>query len=403
MFGNPSDPSERLIYVQRGGDWTEKVHDILQRDTVRPAWVAGPFASPYSNANNYDNQILVASGIGITPALDVMRAQKAKRRVNLIWACRDRHLIMFFVRHVAFDQDGWNLIFYSGKDELPEEDKEFLSKVNVCLVKGRPKLSKVIPNIVHGIESGRGLPEQYYEANGKSEMNHTARTVSSSKPTHFNDDLMDVEKIQQELKEKEDEIVRLRKLLNVHLGNLNSLDTMQDSKAQFEEVDDDGSVEDTEIPLSPSDRPKQGSNLKNAEKRNPSRNVSLKSFRSASSVDELKQSINKQRTELEQKLKKMKTSFRSKDNDSANDGFSIGNSDFEPLSDDIIEEGGTGADILIPWEHDEGPKYVTNLCSEKVLSTWGLLYCGGSNKIKDHLKQVSEHYDIDLYVECFDW
>lgn len=62
LFENPSNPAERQIFIQKTGDWTTKLHRYVQRDTVRPAWVHGPFPSPYDNADAYDNQILVASG-----------------------------------------------------------------------------------------------------------------------------------------------------------------------------------------------------------------------------------------------------------------------------------------------------------------------------------------------------
>jgi predicted ferric reductase len=55
-------------------DWTDKLHRTLQRDTSRPIGVQGSFSLPYDHADEYDNQILVDGGIGITPALSVMRA-----------------------------------------------------------------------------------------------------------------------------------------------------------------------------------------------------------------------------------------------------------------------------------------------------------------------------------------
>jgi hypothetical protein len=59
------------------------------------------------------------------------------------------------------DHGGWNLIFYTGKEELLPENVEIFTNTNVCIILGRPKLSQLIPNIIYGIESGRGLPEQY--------------------------------------------------------------------------------------------------------------------------------------------------------------------------------------------------------------------------------------------------
>ena len=75
------------------GDWTRELHDAVRRPTRRPVWISGPFASPYSTAINYDNLILVASGIGITPALSIISAHKETRRINLVWICRDPALL----------------------------------------------------------------------------------------------------------------------------------------------------------------------------------------------------------------------------------------------------------------------------------------------------------------------
>jgi ferric-chelate reductase len=121
LFEDPSNPGERQMFIQKTGDWTNQIHRYLQRETVRPAWVHGPFPSPYDNAISYDNQILVASGIGITPALSVIRAHKGTRRTNLIWAVRDETLLEFFLSHLYLDHEGWNIIFYTGKKQLRDE------------------------------------------------------------------------------------------------------------------------------------------------------------------------------------------------------------------------------------------------------------------------------------------
>ena len=84
LFENPSNPAERQVFISKRGDWTTSVHRALQRDTVRPCYINGPFLSPYNNADSYDNQILVASGIGITPALSIICAHKNHRRINLV-------------------------------------------------------------------------------------------------------------------------------------------------------------------------------------------------------------------------------------------------------------------------------------------------------------------------------
>jgi hypothetical protein len=74
----------------------------------------------YDLSEEYDNQILVASGIGMS----VIRAHEDSRRINLIWAIRDRHLLSFFLRHLYLDHSGWNLIFYTGSDPLEKSEIE---------------------------------------------------------------------------------------------------------------------------------------------------------------------------------------------------------------------------------------------------------------------------------------
>lgn len=100
-------------------------------------------------------------GIGITPALSVIAAQKDNRRINLIWAVRDRHLLEFFLRHLYLDHEGWNLIFYTGREPLDVSSLNVQANTNICIIDGRPNLHEVIPNIIFGIESKQGLPENY--------------------------------------------------------------------------------------------------------------------------------------------------------------------------------------------------------------------------------------------------
>jgi hypothetical protein len=54
---NPASPAERQIFMENVGDWTDKLHRTLQRDTSQPIWVQGPFPLPYDHADEYDNQI----------------------------------------------------------------------------------------------------------------------------------------------------------------------------------------------------------------------------------------------------------------------------------------------------------------------------------------------------------
>jgi ferredoxin-NADP reductase len=87
----------------------------VKAPTTRPVFISGPFASPYSTALNYDNVVLVASGVGITPALGIINTHKSTKRVNLIWSCREPSLVEFYLENTRFDEEAWTLIYYTGK------------------------------------------------------------------------------------------------------------------------------------------------------------------------------------------------------------------------------------------------------------------------------------------------
>lgn len=38
-----------------------------------------------------------------------------------------------------------------------------------------------------------------------------------------------------------------------------------------------------------------------------------------------------------------------------------------------------------------------------VLSTWGMMYCGGSKAVEDTLVKISKEYSISLHPESFAW
>merc|ERR1712048_1048238 len=106
------------VHIHACGDWMKRLFNETERETQRPVWVQGPFVSPFCTAADFDNLILVASGIGITPALAVMHTLQAERRVNLVWTCRDASLVEFYLNTAKFDDNAWTLVFYTGKQKL---------------------------------------------------------------------------------------------------------------------------------------------------------------------------------------------------------------------------------------------------------------------------------------------
>jgi len=63
------------------------------------------------------------------------------------------------------------------------------------------------------------------------------------------------------------------------------------------------------------------------------------------------------------------------------------------------------AKIFMPWKDDstEARKYVKNLDQERVLSTWGALYCGGQGPLADALEKTTKDFGISVALESFKW
>ena len=40
---------------------------------------------------------------------------------------------------------------------------------------------------------------------------------------------------------------------------------------------------------------------------------------------------------------------------------------------------------------------------EHVMSSWGMMYCGGSKGVLSALQEISVDYSIDLHIDSFAW
>lgn len=153
-------PNHSSICIHKCGDWTEKLMKTITTPTHKPAFVVGPFLSPFSSpAMDSEHLVAVASGIGVTPAISLIKQYSStSRRLNLVWICRDAGLVEHFLQNVEFGSDGYTLIYYTGKDrsiiltdDLPP---------NVFIFNGRPNLERAISGIISSIATGEGLPEE---------------------------------------------------------------------------------------------------------------------------------------------------------------------------------------------------------------------------------------------------
>lgn len=125
----------------------------------------------FVSAREFDNQILVSTGIGITPALSVIEAHKESRTIFLVWATRDPTLVEFFLRnyHYLDHKFGFNYIYYTGKTPLDPTLLEGLAS-NVKLIYSRPNLESIIPNIIHASESSDTKSKDAFQKCSKCEV-----------------------------------------------------------------------------------------------------------------------------------------------------------------------------------------------------------------------------------------
>ena len=365
LFENPANPGERQIFVQTLGDWTQEVHDALQRNTCRPVWVQGPFSSPYDSAVEYDNQILVAGGIGITPAISVMRAHQETRRSNLIWAVRDRHMLEFFIQHGEFSKRGWNLLYYTGKEPLVLDDYDddggeiiAANGARLHIVRGRPDLAKVLPNLIYSIESGTAVPEAFVEDKKVEVMRM------------LQEKLVDLDE-DEELGDRE----KLQLLIN-HSSSLGFLFT--DIAHEFFGSD----LPDVAQCLA-GRKDKVGSPSPECFRSSGRLLLALRSSSRPGSLSSSGASLRHSGATRQSSLLTAATWTKL----------------VEKVADQEVP------DSFKPWiaDQDVSSNYVRSLDPAKTLSTWGILYCGGKSPLADMAVAVAKDYGIDTHIESFAW
>jgi ferredoxin-NADP reductase len=439
LFENPIQPSERQIFMQKLGDWTTQVHTMLGRETSRPVWIQGPFTSPYGNADNYDSQILVAGGIGITPALSVIRQLKDTRRCNLIWATRDRHMLEFFIKHADLSHRGWNLVFYTGKEQLLGIEDVVVTGngATIHIIRQRPKLNFVIPNIIYGIESGTSRPEQFVP----------------------DDKIVAMELLQEKLAELEEDPMmnsheKLSELVNYcdELGYLFSdlISTLPNHEELTKtplvsmENKSNRSVLDAILHFNTGDSPKNGDSNNTA---NDRRGVFLNQAQGLGASK--RTMLNSSRSMLASASRRRLTESGSsgmrhrRSSGSSNEpilsgggggtkrGQSITTSTWGALAASIqavramqqfeFSEGDESSSELDvesarmptmqqqmefpfkPWEYNqEAEDYVKNM-GRQALSTWGVLYCGGKTPLEKALRKAARKAKVQMHEESFAW
>ncbi len=110
-----------------------------------------------------ENLVAVASGIGVTPAISLIKQySKTRCRLNLIWICRYPGLIEHFLLNVDFGCDGYILVYNTGK-ERPLVLGDDIAP-NIFIFNSRPNIERAISGIIVSIASGICPTEKLYES-----------------------------------------------------------------------------------------------------------------------------------------------------------------------------------------------------------------------------------------------
>lgn len=239
---------------------------------------------------------------------------------------------------------------------------------NVCVIRSRPDLEHVIPNIVYGIESKKGLPESY---------------LPDKKQVAIE---MLVEKLEELEVEGEDsnpeETVHQLSQFAVENGYLFT-DLIRNIK--------DGSG--NAVPMPALDESMSSENQDHYFRASRDILQPLRSFRlKKATTQQTEESVQSRR--LQRSLRK-RTKTRSLFQSPLNRKYGS------------LATGGTHRDsrtiAFQPWKPQPNAQAYVHSLPESVKSTYGILYCGGSGKLEKRLLEVADEYLIETHTESFKW
>ena len=315
----------------------------------------GPFTSAFHHAENYDNQILVATGIGITPILSAVLAYNKSRRVNIVWIVREEDMLTFFLDYLNINKGGWMLVFYTGKTPLHPVLLEYWAESNVKIIMGRPSLGDLIPNIIRGVEGGN-MPFASVDPMQLGSVVHRLSSNITSKNAVSEKDM-----IKQAYDEAKSHGYQLT-------GILNSVEMNVSQNNSFTKLLHDSGISDNAENVQ-----------ENIECEDPSQDEEAvnQTFLKSEITDPLAKEEKKQN--LIEHLKKYNSVMIHRKSSLKK------NSTYEP------------------WNIDcNSSDFVTNLDLE-IRETWGVFFCGGNKRVLKDLDDASKKYGIDLHTESFFW
>lgn len=398
-----------MLCVGKSGNWTKELHDRIKAPCYRQIYVIGPFKSQFADtAVSYhvisqppftllgtkivslllpfspslqvttSNAIAVASGIGITPTLSLVLNYAGKKRINVVWMCRDPGLVEYILHKVdigAITRNSFAFIFYTGTRELA------LPKhlpINIFIFKSRPDLENTVSGIVTAIHSGEGLPEEMYQNQKKiAEVPFRKRMmIAMSRVTQVYDaDAM----FGYAVKATERAAKKMKEAGDLESGISNdecpedqvSLVGLDAMISKFLGVIGEYSRNDIEDVFHIIDRDATG-------------------YIDRSDFDAFLRMVTsscEKSSELVSCMDAALASSSSTEHKSAS-GLSRQN---------LVFGDSTTKEYMSKLMNDNDDS------GRRPLEDWSIFYCGGSGAIHKNLRDISKQYSIDLAVEKFDW
>jgi hypothetical protein len=279
--------------------------------------------------------------------------------------------------HLYLNNDvGWILIFYTGKERLTRVIENHVS-ANTILIKRRPDLYTLIPNIIYGIESGLGMPESMepskYFIRVKFDTNENSRCltfVRSGEKSRVKGMIADKVRELEESSLNEDEIIEELTILahesGFLLSNMISEDDQTSGTSLLEAVKEHFSLHQPRF-----------------RQHYDSRN---------SHIERVRRRRSRQGSYMGTISNMKVTGYCPWENQEGAHEFVKG-----------LGKSSVVNFLLHSLSHYNSHLPLFLLDPKLVLSTWGMMYCGGSSQIEDTLKNISKTYSIDLHPESFAW
>jgi len=274
---------------------------------------------------------------------------KETRKVSVVWLCRHPDLLEHYMDKVEFDNDAWTWIFYTGKRKLRISQATLRRNPRVRLCSGRPNLDVIISSIVKNIERNSPMPAELMDQSWKFHRDISACSENDAMCHAFE-----------------------RALSSYSISELFDLACLAIEKA---------ATDDTE-----------GQAVVATGTGQMSRAAFSMFFRQSCHVSEALVSDGT----INQFFDNMDTSGNSwVDFQEFVVALSSLGLDVEKAGELTLLRGMTDVDT----EQEE----LAGILTELELSSWQLLYCGGSGPVVKALRKISKQHNMALRTEAFDW